>query len=105
MRLIYRQELKRFSNVADHCVTFGLSNPIKDEFRAKCDEEPHNHQHDYVCSRCEMVKITMEEIKELITTKYEEVKNSNELLKLRKWKAGCTILKMRLKKFGNGRII
>lgn len=62
----------------------GLSNPNKEEFRSLCDVEPHQHKHEHKCLRCEMVKITLEEVKDLVNTKQEEARNSNDVMKTQK---------------------
>ncbi|EGT56425.1 hypothetical protein CAEBREN_21839 [Caenorhabditis brenneri] len=63
LRTDFRLHIKRFSRVADHCATFGLSDPKQSEYSASCSTGPHAHKHDYKCDRCETLNTILTEIK------------------------------------------
>lgn len=59
LKLDYKLHLKGASRIADHCMTFALSDPKDSDFKKACA-----HDHDLRCERCESLKIVLKDIRE-----------------------------------------
>lgn len=78
LRLIYKQEIKSLSIVADNCATFALSDPSGKTklYRQQCNHGEYAHEHTHLCGRCEMVKIALSEFENLLKNVLIKLKNS-----------------------------
>jgi hypothetical protein len=61
----FKVHVKPNSRVADHCVTFALSDATKRNLRKKCDAEGEGkHVHDLICDRCTILHRTLAEVQD-----------------------------------------
>lgn len=74
LRLIYKNELKETSRVPDHCATFALSDKHDPSFRKSCNEGDKAHEHDQLCLRCELVKNSLNEVKNTVNDMLQQVR-------------------------------
>ena len=58
----YKLHVKPKSNMADHCIQHGLSDPVNTAFQRSCTD----HEHDLLCDQCESQKQVVKEIKEAV---------------------------------------
>ena len=65
----YHSHIKPGSRVADHCITFALSDPDQDNLQTQCsnlEPERRHDEHDIFCDKCEALKTTMATIRDLV---------------------------------------
>jgi hypothetical protein len=75
----YRIHLKVDSKVADHCFKYALSDEKDMYLKQLCDTEWnfHQHKHNFLCSRCELVKQSLGDMRNLVVDLLEEAKQEN----------------------------
>ena len=66
----YKINIKRSSSVADHCITFSLSDPNNVSFSHPCND---HHDHSQVCLNCINLTRALDDVRNAI-----EIANSNE---------------------------
>ena len=59
----YKSHLELNSEVADHCIKFGLSDPCDNDWYEDC-----NHSHNLECNQCLLLKNTLNELKSTINS-------------------------------------
>ena len=59
----YRTHIGREENCADHCSTYALSDPAKEEYQSDC-----SHQHDIECDRCQKIENMLKEIENKVSS-------------------------------------
>jgi len=63
------------TNVADHCVSYALSDPTEESLLAKC-----THPHDQCCQSCEQVKSAISEMESLLLCTKTSTEDQDDLL-------------------------
>ena len=65
------------SPIADHCITYALSDPKDTKFSSSCD-----HTHDKACPQCDSLTNTLQKIQDLISVGHTTVLDADELIDL-----------------------
>jgi hypothetical protein len=71
----YKVHVSPNSSVPDHCSTFALSDNINNCWKKQCD-----HQHDHICDRCQLLKLTLDKIQSLIEKYHKDIGLQDRML-------------------------
>jgi hypothetical protein len=75
----YRLHVKLNSRIADHCGTHALSDPINSKLAGPCqidNKQGQDHKHDLQCDRCEYVKTTFADLRDVVSAAIDQEQDS-----------------------------
>ncbi|PAV72475.1 hypothetical protein WR25_23886 [Diploscapter pachys] len=82
LRTQFKQRIKLYSQISDHCALRALSDPINHHYRRNCYDAPNNmHNHKIRCDACEEVKTTLKMLETLVGKWVKEAQNDPVRLK------------------------
>ncbi|GMR61184.1 hypothetical protein PMAYCL1PPCAC_31379, partial [Pristionchus mayeri] len=74
----FKAHISTFSNCADHCASFALSDSKEKMLSVECSSEITAHKHDIRCDRCELVNSSIEQLREAIEDAEDTTQISSE---------------------------
>uniref|UniRef100_A0A914XRL7 Uncharacterized protein n=1 Tax=Plectus sambesii TaxID=2011161 RepID=A0A914XRL7_9BILA len=92
----YKLHVNLTSRVADHCITYALSDPADEKFASPSEVagQAGSHPHDTVCDRCEQLKSVLGDIRDHVL-EYPLPENEKERVKGKYLAAERAIMEMR----------